>query len=106
MIALHETEELEALRARLEEQYEGHTERMAQLLAPQNPPKRGRDGRGGNPAATAAALSASRRALTEVARALQRMAEGTYGRCERCTETIPVAQLELRPTERFCPGCH
>ena len=103
MIALHETEELEALRARLEEQYEGHTERMAQLLAPQNPPKRGR---AGNPAATAAALSASRRALTEVARALQRMAEGTYGRCERCTETIPVAHLELRPTDRFCPTCH
>jgi RNA polymerase-binding transcription factor DksA len=105
VIALHATEELEALRAQLEEQYEGHTERLAQLLVPQNP-RRGREGRGGNPAATAAALSASRRALAEVARALQRMAEGTYGRCERCTETIPVAHLELRPTDRFCPSCH
>ena len=102
MIALHGTDELEALRARLEEQYEGHTERLARLMGPE---RRGRGDRGGNPAAKAAAASSSRRALAEIAHALQRMADGTYGRCEGCAAVIPVAHLEQLPANRFCPSC-
>ena len=101
MIALPGTDELEALRARLEEQYEGHTERLAALMGPE----RRRHGRPTNAAAKMAAASVSRRALAEVARALQRMADGTYGHCERCTVALPFEQLDLRPADRFCVGC-
>ena len=101
MIALHGTQELEAPRARLEELYEWQTARLAALMGPE----RRHRGRQANAAAKAAAASSSRRALAEVARALQRMAEGTYGRCERCASLIPVAHLTDRPADRFCPDC-
>lgn len=101
MITMQGTEELEALRARLEEQYERHTERLAALLGPE----RRHRGRQANAAAKAAAASSSRRSLAEAARALQRMAEGTYGHCESCAIVIPIARLEARPADRFCSDC-
>src|SRR4051795_434621 len=40
--------------------------------------------------------------LTEIDAALQRIAAGTYGRCEVCGQQIPGARLEARPTARTC----
>src|SRR3954452_6542176 len=38
----------------------------------------------------------------EVRRAQQRLAEGTYGTCEVCGETIPAGRLEARPWATRC----
>ena len=43
-----------------------------------------------------------RESLDEVARALTRLEEGTYGRCEVCGEEIQPARLEAMPATRFC----
>ncbi|HEY7917088.1 MAG TPA: TraR/DksA C4-type zinc finger protein [Acidimicrobiales bacterium] len=40
--------------------------------------------------------------LDEVALALGRLEDGSYGRCEVCGETIEPARLEAMPATRFC----
>jgi RNA polymerase-binding transcription factor DksA len=46
-----------------------------------------------------------RDALAEVEAAIARVAEGTYGRCERCGEPISAARLEAKPAARRCIAC-
>jgi RNA polymerase-binding transcription factor DksA len=46
--------------------------------------------------------SSLREQLNEVERALHKMDEGTYGRCERCGEPIAEARLEAMPASAFC----
>ena len=41
----------------------------------------------------------------EIAGALKRMDEGTYGKCERCGRDIPPERLEARPTASLCVAC-
>ncbi len=43
-----------------------------------------------------------RNELAEVERALQKLDDGTYGRCETCGEPIAPARLEAMPAARFC----
>ncbi len=40
--------------------------------------------------------------LNEVALALRRLEDGTYGRCEVCGEPIEPARLEAMPATKFC----
>ena len=40
--------------------------------------------------------------LADVQRALHRLDEGTYGRCEACHEPIGDERLEAQPAARFC----
>lgn len=40
--------------------------------------------------------------LAEVRRALVRLDEGRYGRCEECGEPIPAGRLEVRPWSVRC----
>jgi RNA polymerase-binding transcription factor DksA len=40
--------------------------------------------------------------LADVDRALRRISEGVYGRCEACGSPIGAARLEARPAARFC----
>jgi DnaK suppressor protein len=40
--------------------------------------------------------------LREIAAAVQRLDEGTYGVCEVCGDAIPAERLEARPTARTC----
>lgn len=54
---------------------------------------------------TGALVTQARRHLTEIGEALDRVAAGTYGRCERCGEPIAVARLEARPVARTCITC-
>src|SRR5438552_14641532 len=42
---------------------------------------------------------------TEIVAALDRMAQGTYGKCERCGADIPIERLEAIPTARLCVNC-
>ncbi|MGH9101403.1 MAG: TraR/DksA family transcriptional regulator [Acidimicrobiales bacterium] len=46
-----------------------------------------------------------RDALAEVEAAIARLAEGTYGRCERCGQPIAPARLEAKPAARRCIAC-
>ena len=43
--------------------------------------------------------------LRELEAAEQRLADGRYGRCERCGVAIPAARLEARPAARTCVAC-
>lgn len=37
--------------------------------------------------------------------ALQKIAKGKYGYCEKCSELIPMPRLELLPEARYCVNC-
>lgn len=43
--------------------------------------------------------------LNDIAAALDRMRDGSYGTCERCGSDIPVARLDAQPTARRCIRC-
>jgi RNA polymerase-binding transcription factor DksA len=49
--------------------------------------------------------AAARRALADIDDALARVKPGRFGRCEQCTEAIPLAILARTPEARFCPRC-
>ena len=40
--------------------------------------------------------------LADVDRALERLDQGTYGRCDACGEAIAEERLEVVPAARFC----
>ncbi|MCA2218850.1 TraR/DksA family transcriptional regulator [Jidongwangia harbinensis] len=50
-------------------------------------------------------LVATRRNIEQITGALHRIAEGTYGTCERCERNIPMERLEILPHARFCVPC-
>jgi DnaK suppressor protein len=52
-----------------------------------------------------AVLDATRRRISELEVALQRLEAGSYGVCESCGDPIPPARLAARPTARTCVGC-
>lgn len=45
------------------------------------------------------------RELAQVERALRRLKQGTYGKCEGCSGTIPVARLNALPFSTLCIKC-
>ena len=45
------------------------------------------------------------RELREIEAALERIAEGTYGICEKCGKEISEGRLKLIPYTRFCREC-
>ena len=53
----------------------------------------------------AALLAASRRRLADLDRAIVRLADGTYGRCETCGQPIPADRLAARLTATACLRC-
>ena len=54
---------------------------------------------------TAALLSDARQRLAHVDAAIARLAEGSYGRCERCGQPIGAARLAARPVTTTCITC-
>lgn len=40
--------------------------------------------------------------LEDVARAFEKLEDGTYGTCEACGEPIPEERLEVMPAARYC----
>jgi phage/conjugal plasmid C-4 type zinc finger TraR family protein len=52
-------------------------------------------------------LSVERLALAarRISETLERIADGTYGRCEECDEPIPPARLNAIPTATLCVRC-
>lgn len=43
--------------------------------------------------------------IEAIDRALARIANGEYGRCESCGKTIPLARLEALPAAATCLSC-
>ena len=43
--------------------------------------------------------------LNDVQRAIAKLDDGTYGRCERCGAEIGDARLEAMPATRWCIAC-
>ena len=44
-------------------------------------------------------------AVQEIDAALQKILDGTYGKCEGCHKPIPLARLRSLPATRFCRRC-
>ena len=51
------------------------------------------------------ALNQQARSIHEIRAALERIEDGSYGRCERCEEPIPVKRLDALPWARMCVKC-
>jgi DnaK suppressor protein len=49
--------------------------------------------------------TAARRALGETEDTLARLSDGSFGRCEQCSRSIPTAELLAEPETRYCPDC-
>lgn len=92
---------LHTLRLALQDQLERHADDLSELTT------QGTDleHRGLDPQTVRPFVDSTRQALADTAAALNRMAEGTYGRCERCRSDIPVERLEILPHARFCVPC-
>ena len=43
--------------------------------------------------------------VRDIDRALEKIADGTYGTCERCGTTIPQARLDAVPYATLCLSC-
>jgi DnaK suppressor protein len=56
-------------------------------------------------AQVSALLGQARTRLGEIDRALQRVADGSYGRCVRCGRPIPDERLAVRPAAIACADC-
>lgn len=41
----------------------------------------------------------------EILHALEKLGDGTYGKCERCGNEIPIERLEAIPTATLCVTC-
>lgn len=50
-------------------------------------------------------LNQQARSIHEIRSALDRIEEGSYGRCERCEEQIPAKRLDALPWARMCVAC-
>lgn len=51
---------------------------------------------------TEALANTLRETLEEVERALGKLDDGSYGKCEECGEEIAAARLEAMPAARYC----
>jgi DnaK suppressor protein len=50
-------------------------------------------------------LRQARDQLAELDHALDRLADGTFGRCETCGRAIPMERLTARPSTTTCVAC-
>jgi DnaK suppressor protein len=92
---------IELLRDTLEEQFQRYSDQLADLTVRSQEPDRG----GSNDVTIAALITSTRRSVADTAHALRRMAEGSYGICERCAASIPPERLEILPHARYCVPC-
>ncbi|HEY6796222.1 MAG TPA: hypothetical protein VI248_16225 [Kineosporiaceae bacterium] len=88
---------LDAIVARLEEQYEAHTERLARLVASRSDRR--------SAVYNLAEIASCRRMIAETARILRGMAERDFGRCLHCAGDIPIERLLQWPELRHCADC-
>lgn len=88
------------LRASLSNDFARQTARLRELT--ENNADTGDPGEAHNQAAL---LVATRRSIERITGALRRIADGTYGACEKCGRSVPAERLEILPHARFCMPC-
>jgi DnaK suppressor protein len=88
---------IEGQRTLLADQFEAQTAQLTQLTADTGDPADAYN--------RAALIAATRQSLSQITEALRRIAEGRYGRCEKCGGTIPRERLEIIPHAHFCVPC-
>lgn len=93
---------LEAMLAELKARQE-HLER--DLAEPLNPDSSERAVEMEDDASLEAQAALVAREIASVGRALDRIAQGTYGECVRCGDAIAPRRLEVRPEAALCIGC-
>jgi DnaK suppressor protein len=54
---------------------------------------------------TLSLLGSEKDALDQIDGALKRIEDGSYGRCEKCGEKIPLSRLDAIPYAALCVGC-
>jgi len=54
---------------------------------------------------TLSLLANEQQRLEEISDALDRLKQGTFGRCEECETEIPKARLKELPYARYCVAC-
>ncbi|MER7502713.1 TraR/DksA family transcriptional regulator [Nonomuraea pusilla] len=91
----------QALRQELQEQL---ARRNSQLLELQESSKEV-SAADGNWQELLASITAADRTIAELGQALERLSEGTYGRCGHCDAGIPFERLKIRPLARYCIDC-
>ncbi|MCI4066819.1 TraR/DksA family transcriptional regulator [Micromonospora sp. R77] len=96
---LHQPDE--TLRELLENQLREHTDKLTELTGH----ARRRDRGGHDPDTLGRLIDTARQTVADTTTALRRMADGSYGRCERCDGEIPAARLEILPAARYCVPC-
>jgi hypothetical protein len=87
-----------ALRAILLEHQRARTDQIEALLWQYG-------GAGGTAEADARELVVARMVLADVEAALQRLDDGSYGWCVRCTESIGLERLYAAPRTLLCIDC-
>ena len=108
--------ELEQVRSSLEEQAAGLRGEIETAEAASESLKRDQSSEGSGDEADAGSMTFerehemslannSRDLLVQVQRALGRLADGTYGRCEECGSQIPKARLQAFPRATLCVAC-
>ena len=91
----------ELLRGMLEEAFAVHTTRLTEVTVCGRLPDRG-----GHDAGTLELLAAHhRQGIADAARALRRMADGSYGICPGCDRPIPLGRLRAMPHTEHCGRC-
>ncbi|MGK5739447.1 TraR/DksA family transcriptional regulator [Micromonospora sp. URMC 103] len=90
-------ERLDELHASLAKEFEVHTARLTELTADTGDP--------GQAHTQSALIAATRQSLEQIAGALRRIADGSYGACERCRGDIPAERLGILPHARYCVPC-
>jgi DnaK suppressor protein len=93
---------LSTVRQTLQDLADRHTDELAGLTAY----AAAAETDGMDPQTVAALIDSTRQALADTTQALKRIADGGYGRCERCGVDIPVERLEILPHARYCVPCH
>jgi DnaK suppressor protein len=103
--------EISVARKRLEEMRDD-LDRTVMVLRGEHPLARGDAAEAGDAGAylteadrNQAAVQAVLRQRAEVAAALARIDDGSYGRCVDCGHEIPEPRLEARPTTERCVPC-
>jgi DnaK suppressor protein len=94
---------LDVVRAELQQQRRFRTSQLVELAADTAEAVAGGD----EPRlqVTRVLAASAQTALAEIEAAMDRLADGSYGYCERCQEQIPAGRLQVLPTSRLCTGC-
>ncbi|ADG88346.1 molecular chaperone DnaK [Thermobispora bispora] len=93
--------QVQAIREELEEQLEWRNSQLKELRAVV-------DTGGAEDTARLAVLNdiaATEQAVRELEATLERLKDGTYGRCDDCGSAIPFNRLKIRPLARYCINC-